>query len=100
MLQPPSIRPKDNKSFDNLVDAHRNPTKVKLRLFKDVASMLNGFLVQFQTDNPWYPLSDEIDNIMRRLMKFLAHSRCAKKQNRHNCFQKVDVEKKRKSTAC
>ena len=56
LLQPPSKRPKDNKSVDNLVDAHRNPTiKVKLHLFKDVASMLNGFLVQFQTDNPMVP---------------------------------------------
>ena len=102
LLQPPSKWPKDNKSVDNLVDAHRNPTiKVKLHLLKDVVSMLNGFLVQLQPDNPMLPfLSDEIDNIMRRLMKFFISQPMRKEAKSTYLLSKVNVEKKRKSTPC
>ena len=56
VAQPPSKRPKDNISFDNLVKYHANPLiMVYLHLFKDVAAKLNGFLIKFQTDSPMVP---------------------------------------------
>ena len=57
--------------------------------------MLNGFLVQFQTDNPMVPfLSDGIDNIMRQLMKFFISQPVRKEAKSTYLLSKVDVEKK------
>ena len=72
LLKPPSQRPKENRSFDNLVKYHLNPlVPVQLHLFKDMATILSGFLVNFQTDSPMVPfLRMQIGDILHRLMHF------------------------------
>ena len=63
----PSKCPKDNKSYDNLVQYYLNPLiPVYLHLFRDVAVILNIFLVKFQTDSPMVPfLSEEMAGILK-----------------------------------
>ena len=52
----PSKRPQNNSSFDALVTAHTDKfMKVKLQIFKDVASIMQPFLKSFQTDAPMLP---------------------------------------------
>ena len=42
---------------------------VKLNLFRDTASMLNGFLIKFQSDSPLVPfLSDCLEDLMPSMM--------------------------------
>ena len=48
LQKPQSSRPKDIKSFDNLVLHYSSPLiKVQLHLFKEIAFILNVFLVTF-----------------------------------------------------
>ena len=72
LAKPPSKRPKDNKSFDNLVKYHASPLiPVYLHLFRDVAARLNIFLIKFQTDSPMVPfLCEEICDILKWAMRF------------------------------
>ena len=43
----------------------------KMQFFHDIANILSEFLTKFQTDNPVMPfLSDLLESILRRLMKF------------------------------
>ena len=92
----PSSRPKDNKSYENLVLHHNNPlVKVQLHLFKDVALILNRFLVTFQTDNPMVPfLSMEIAGILRSLMRLFIPKCIMKKVKTTYDIQQMDVEKR------
>ena len=91
-----SKQPKDNKSYDNLVKYHTNPLiKVELHLFKDVAFILNRFLVTFQTDNPMVPfLSMEISSVLKSLMRFFMPKAILQKLTSSYLVHKVDVEDK------
>ena len=51
-----SKRPKDNKSYDLLVQSHTYRLMfAKLQFFHDVANILSEVLTKFQTDNPIMP---------------------------------------------
>ena len=65
-------RPKDNKSYDLLVQNHTDHLMLaKMQFFHDIANVLSEFLTKFQTDNPVILfLSDLQESILRRLMKF------------------------------
>ena len=67
-----SKRPKNNKSYDLLVQSHTDHlTFAKIQFFHDIANILSEFLTKFQTDKPVMPfLSDILESILRRLMKF------------------------------
>ena len=94
--KPPSKRPKDNKSYDNLVQYHLNPLiPVYLHLFKDVAARLNVFLVKFQTDSPMVPfLSEEIAGILKWVMRFFVLKSVLKKTDTPYKLYKLDVNDK------
>ena len=95
LLKPPSQRPKENRSFDNLVKYHLNPlVPVQLHLFKDMATILNGFLVNFQTDSPMVPfLSMQVGDILHRLMRFFVPKHVLKTANSPLKLQQIDVQK-------
>ena len=67
----PSKKPKNNKSFDKLVQSVNDKLMIiKLTFFKEAAHILNEFLRPFQTDNPMVPfLCDAYDDLLRRLTK-------------------------------
>ena len=45
LLKPPSKRPKNNASYDNLIAAHTDLLMlVKLHVFSDISAMLHSFL--------------------------------------------------------
>ena len=77
----PSKCPKDNKSYDNLVQYYLNHLiPVYLHLFRDVAVILNIFLVKFQTDSPMVPfLSEEVAGILKWAMRFIIQKNALKK---------------------
>ena len=77
----PSKRPKDNKSYDNLVKYHLNPLiLVYLHLFRDVVNKLNVFLNKFQTDSPMVLfLSGKIAIILKWAMRFFVQRSTLKK---------------------
>ena len=83
----PSKRPKDNKSYDNLVQYYLNPLiPVYFHLFRDVVARLNIFLVKFQTDSPMVPfLSEEMAGILKLAMLFIIQKATTKKAD------KIDV---------
>ena len=89
-----SSGPRDNKSFDNLVPHRNNPLiKVQLNLFKDIAIILNGFLVTFQTDaNGAIPQHVNCTK-MKSLMRFFILKTIMKTVNTSNEVQQHDVEK-------
>ena len=95
LLKPPSQRPKESRSFDNLVKYHLNPLlSVQLHLFKDMATILNGFLVFFQTDARRVPfLSMQIGDILHRLMRFFVPKHVLKTANSPLKLQQIDVQK-------
>ena len=66
-----SKRPKNNKSYDLLVQSHTDRLVFsKMQFFHDIANILREFLTKFQTDNQLMPfLSDLLESILRRLMK-------------------------------
>ena len=65
---------------------------VKLNLFRDTASMLNGFLIKFQSDSPFVPfLSDWLEDLMRSMMKKLLIREVINKANTTFLLLKVDV---------
>lgn len=90
----PSKQPKDNKSYQNLVKYHTSPLiKVELHLFKDVAFILNEFLVTFQTDNPMVPfLSIQISSMLKRLMRFFMRKTVLQKLTSSHLVHQVNVE--------
>lgn len=96
LQKPKSKQPQDNKSYDNLVKYHTNPlVMVELHLFKDVAFILNRFLVTFQTDNPMVPfLSMEITSVLKSLMRFFMPKAVLQKMSSSYLVHKVDVEDK------
>ena len=69
-----STSPKNNKSFDTLVQYHSNAFMiVQFDVLKELASKLNVFLVKFQTDSPMIPfLFDVPETLLRSLMKRFA----------------------------
>ena len=93
LLKAPSQRPKENLSLDNIVKYHLNPlVPVQLHLFKDMATILNGFLVNFQTVSPMVPfLSMQIVDILHRLMRFLVPKDVLKTGNSPLKLQQIDV---------
>ena len=95
LLKPPSERPEENRSFDNLVKYYLNPlVHVQLHLFKDMATILNGCLVNFQTDSPMVPfLSLQIGDILHRLMLFFVPKHVLKTANSPLKLQQIDVQK-------
>lgn len=53
---PASKRSKENKSYDMLIEHHRDSFMLaKLHFFKHVASTFKPFLTSFQIDNPMMP---------------------------------------------
>ena len=59
-----SKRPKNNKSYDLLVQSHTDRLIIaKIQFFHDIANILRKFLTKFQTDNPVMPfLSDLLES--------------------------------------
>ena len=96
LQKPKSKQPQDNKSYDNLVKYHSNPlVMVELHLFKDVALILNRFLITFQTDNPMVPfLSMELSTILKSLMRFFMPKAILQKLTSGYLVNKIDVEDK------
>ena len=72
LAKAPSRQPKDILSYKNSMEQHLNPLViVYLHLFRDVAARLNVCLIKLQTDSPMVPfLAEEIDGILRWLMRF------------------------------
>ena len=66
-------RPKNDKSYDLLVQSHTDCLMfAKMQFFHDIGNSLSEFLTKFQTDNSVIPsLSDLLESILRRHMKFL-----------------------------
>ena len=55
---------------------------VQLHLFKDMATILSGFFVYFQTDSPMVPfLRMQIGDILHRLMHFFVSKHVLKTAN-------------------
>ena len=96
LQKPKSKQPQDNKSYDNLVKYHSNPVvMVELHLFKDVAFILNRFLVTFQTDNPMVPfISMELSKILKSLMRFFMPKSILQKLTSAYLVNKIDVKDK------
>ena len=92
----PSKRPKDNKSYNNLVQYHLNSLiPVYLHLFRDVASRLNVFLVKFQTDSPMVPfLSEEMAGILKWAMRFIIQKTALIKADTPYKLYKFDINHK------
>ena len=65
-----SKKPKNNKSFDCLVNHYQDLLMTaKLNFFAFIAGILKPFLVLFQTDNPMLPfMYDELSEISKRLI--------------------------------
>ena len=65
-------RPKNNKSYDLLVQSHTDCLMfAKMQFFHDIAIILSEFSTKFQTDNPVMPFhSDLLESSLRRLIKF------------------------------
>ena len=66
----PSKQPKKNKQFEVLVKYNKNNLIIAhLNFFRDVAEILNGYLVLMQTDKPMVPfLCDKLLEALRKLM--------------------------------
>ena len=90
----PSYRPKNNSSFDALVTAHTDKfMKVKMQIFKDVASILQPFLKSFQTDAPMMPfLPTVLEKLLRRVMKLFIRATVVDEQLTALQLVKLDVE--------
>ena len=89
-----SKRPQNNSSFDALVTAHTDKLmKVKLHIFKDVASIMQPFLKSFQTDAPMLPfLPTALEKILRGVMKLFLRSSVVDDQDTALQLIKLDVE--------
>ena len=94
---PVSKQPKDNKSYETLVKHHNDPLMIaKLSFFKYVASILKGFLVQFQSDKPMVPfLAKELDSILRKLMCLFVERKVLTEASTPLALTKVDLDKKK-----
>ena len=92
----PSKRPKDNKSYDNLVQYYLNPLiPVYFHLFRDVAAILNIFLVKFQTDSPMVSfLSEDIAGILKWTMRVIIQKTALKKADIPYKLYKIDINNK------
>ena len=56
---------------------------VKFEFFKHVASILNPILKTYQTDQPMMPLSEDLEEMYRRLMKMFVHKGIIDKGKSH-----------------
>ena len=67
----PSKRPQNNKSYTTLSGSVNDILmKMKFLFFKELASLLNTFLVTFQTDKPMLPsLSETLFKLIKRILK-------------------------------
>ena len=67
----PSNRPQNNKSYTTLSGSVNDILmKMKFLFFKELASLLNTFLVTFQTDKPMLPsLSETLFKLIKRILK-------------------------------
>lgn len=93
---PKSKRPKDNKSYDTLVKYHLDETMLaKFHFFKHIASLLQEFLVSFQTDKPMVPfLATSLENVLRKLMKKFVSPHILEEENTPYKLVKLDLSKK------
>ena len=66
-----SKRPRNNKSYDTLVVQHTDLlVPAKFHFFRFMASILQPYLVMFQTDAPMVPfMFDELSSILYRLLR-------------------------------
>ena len=80
-------------SYDTRVKAHTDKLMlVKLNLFCDTASMLNGFLIKFQSDSALVPfLSDCLEDLMCSMMKTFLIREVINQANTAFLLLKVDV---------
>ena len=94
---PVSKQPKDNKSYKILVKHHNDPLMIaKLSFFKYFASILKGFLVQFQSDRPMVPfLAKELDSILRKSMCLFVERKVLTEASTPLALTKVDLDKKK-----
>ena len=89
-----SKRPKNNKSYALLAQSYTDKLmKFKFQMFNDLASILNTFLVSFQTDAPMIPfMSDAVEKIMRRLMKMFLLTSVVENASTPYKLIKIDVD--------
>ena len=68
-----STRPRNNKSFDTLVDYHLDVfIPAKLEFFSFIAKILKPYLVIFQSDDPLVPfMFYELSLVLYRLLRLL-----------------------------
>ena len=94
LLKPPSKRPKNNASYDNLIAAHTDLLMlVKLHVFSDISAMLHSFLKNFQSNNPMVPfLADALERIVRQMMKFFLLKKSVNAATTQFQLMKLDVE--------
>ena len=88
-----SKRPKDNKSYDLIVQSHTDCLMfAKIQFFHDIANILSESLTNFLTDNPVIPfLSDLLESILRRFMKFFILAEVIKSAATAYKLVKLDV---------
>ena len=89
----PSKRPKDNSSYNSLVENQNDPLmKVKMCIFKEIAHKMNTFLVMFQTEAPMLPfLSDTLEVLLRRIMGYFVTGPVLQKAATALALIKLDV---------
>ena len=89
----PSKRPKDNSSYDTLVNNRTDVLmKVKLQVFKDIAHKTNKFLTVFQKDGPMVPfLAEALEEIFRCLMGYFISKTILKEVVTKLSLVKLDV---------
>ena len=68
-----SKRPQNNKSYDTLVEHHTDLlVPAKLHFFRFLATILQPYLIMFQTDNPMVPfMFDQLSGILYRLLSLV-----------------------------
>ena len=63
--------------YETLLQNYKDPSVViEFQFLQDLAVMLEGFLKDFQTDNPMLPfLSDMLESLVRRLLRMFIKSK-------------------------
>ena len=91
-----SSRPQKNKSYDTLVEHHKDPLMIaKFNFFKYLASILSHFLVCFQTEKPMLPfLATELDRMLRQVYRLFIKRDVVNEAQTPYSLSKIDVAEK------
>ena len=90
-----SKQPRDNKSYDVLVQFHEDDTILKFQFFKDIGNILSAYLKQFQTDKPvMLVVIDALEQTCRPLMTMFLRRSVVDEACIPQQLIKVDVETK------